>query len=99
MWPRTASQRGDSGSSQRSTSARNAGSAPITNIHCQPKCGTTHSPTRLALTRPIGKTSSYNSTKRPRPLALASSLMNTAATGTSPPSPMPWMVRNTSSEL
>ena len=96
--PCTASQRGDSGSRLRSASASSAGSAPMTNMYCQPRCGTTHNPARLAATRPIGNTSSYNSTKRPRPCAFASSLMKTAATGTSPPSPMPWMVRSTSSE-
>jgi hypothetical protein len=70
----------------------------MTNMYCQPRCGTTHNPLRLAATRPMGNTSSYKRTKRPRPFAFASSLMNTAATGTSPPRPTPWMVRNTKSE-
>src|SRR5262245_62546135 len=68
----------------------------MTNMYCQPRCGTTHNPLRLAATRPTGNTSSYKSTKRPRRCAFASSLMNTAATGTSPPSPIPRSEEHTS---
>jgi hypothetical protein len=91
------SQRGDSGRRSNNAVTSRPGMPPIRNITCQPSVGTSTTPIWPVIIRPIGKISSYSRKNRPRPRALDSSLMYTAATGISPPTPMPWIRRSVTS--
>ncbi len=72
--PWLASQRGDSGRVVWRGMTRNAGTAPMMNIDCQPKCGTSHTLASAAMVRAMAKRHWMVSEKRPRLSALANSL-------------------------
>ncbi len=91
------SHRGDSGSRATIHATTSDGIPPTRNIACHPHAGTSHAPACPAAINPMGKIISYNKKNLPRPRACDSSLMYAAATGISPPIPIPWIKRNVNS--
>ena len=91
-------KRTDSGKYERITKKYKAGIAAITKAVCQPNFGITKEEINTATSQPTPQKLSSKTMNRPRKLVGAYSVTKDAATGNSPPKPIPTKNLNTNSD-